>query len=91
MQITYSYEGAGHELRKDQAAMDYSFMLPAEQDPRLFHIDALASQGVPSGNKVTPCPSHSISVESLLIQWVMAGETFGKALYLLRSMQSKAP
>ena len=68
MQITYSYEGAGHELRKDQAAMDYSFMLPAEQDPRLFHIDALASQGVPSGNKVTPCPSQSISVESLSIQ-----------------------
>jgi len=52
LQISYSYEGRGHELRADQAAMDYSFMLPSEDDPRLFHIDALASQGQPSGNKV---------------------------------------
>lgn len=56
-QITYSYEGEGHELRRDQAAMDYGFMLSPEDDPRLFHIDALASQGQPSGNEV--CLSFS--------------------------------
>lgn len=43
VQITYSYEGAGHELRNDQAALDYCFMLPHSDDSRLFHIDALAS------------------------------------------------
>lgn len=52
MQITYNYEGEGHDLRRDQAAMDYSFMLPQEQDPRLFHVDMLASQGEPAGNQV---------------------------------------
>ena len=43
-QITYSYEGPCHELRNDQAAMDYSFMLPFAQDPRLFHVDAIAAE-----------------------------------------------
>ncbi len=42
-QITYSYEGEGHELRNDQAALDYCFMLPHSDDSRLFHVDALAS------------------------------------------------
>ena len=48
----YNYEGEGHELRRDQAAMDYSFMLPEAQDPRLFHVDTLASQGEPAGDRV---------------------------------------
>ena len=52
MQITYNYEGEGHDLRRDQAAMDYSFMLPEAQDPRLFHVDSLASQGEPAGDQV---------------------------------------
>ena len=42
-QITFSYEGPQHELRNDQAAIDYSFMLPFEQDARLFHVDACAA------------------------------------------------
>ncbi len=42
-QITCSYEGPQHELRNDQAAIDYSFMLPLEQDARLFHVDACAA------------------------------------------------
>ena len=52
MQITYNYEGEGHDLRQDQAAMDYSFMLPQEQDPRLFHVDTLASRGQTAGDQV---------------------------------------
>ena len=52
MQIMYNYEGEGHELRRDQAAMDYRFMLPKAQDPRLFHEDTLASQGEHAGDRV---------------------------------------
>lgn len=43
VQITYSYEGEGHELRNDQAALDYCFMLPFSDDSRLFQVDAVAS------------------------------------------------
>ncbi|CAL8468688.1 g8228 [Coccomyxa elongata] len=42
-EITYSYEGEGHELRNDQAALDYCFMLPFSDDSRLFQVDAVAS------------------------------------------------
>ncbi len=67
-QITYSYEGHGHELRNDQAALDYCFMLPFSDDNRLFHVDALASTAASS--EVTSSPlkhraSHWLATSSI--------------------------
>lgn len=63
-QITYSYEGPQHDLRNDQAAIDYSFMLPFEQDSRLFHIDALSSSD--SDEQVSYMPSRRDILPHLL-------------------------
>ena len=73
MQITYNYEGEGHDLRRDQAAMDYSFMLPEAQDPRLFHVDSLASQGEPAGDQVGYACWHAFIHSSSIPQCAQGG------------------